>query len=344
MTRLTAACIVAAIAAPAFAQLGPLAPPPGPIADTGPHLGEIEPRTPVTQDNTPGTENVGFIIDEPGHYFLIGDESVEEGMSGIRITASDVTLDLNGFTLSTPSQVVFANGIAFSLAQSNITIRNGTLRNFGDGGITVPNNSLVENVQLIDCDLTGIDAGDNSVVRNCRVSGNAGPIQIHGIRVGADSTVESCTILLSDGSGITAGARCMIVGNRVVDTQSNGIEAGVRSRIVENSVDLTAQNGIVTNNVNLVRGNIVTNATMFGIVVNGDCTIDQNAIQDCEDSAFNILADFNKITRNDVSLSGDGNVPLGDPNSYIQGDATELDNSFIGPANDLMSPWTNVVD
>ncbi|MEO1512810.1 MAG: hypothetical protein AAFU70_12110, partial [Planctomycetota bacterium] len=61
-----AVTVLAACAAPAFAQLGSLAPPAGPVIDTGPNLREIEPRTIVNETNTPSGGNFDFIISTPG--------------------------------------------------------------------------------------------------------------------------------------------------------------------------------------------------------------------------------------------------------------------------------------
>lgn len=357
------ACIVAACAAPALAQLGSLTPPAGPVSDTGPNLREIEPRTIVNQSNTPGDASNGFIIGSPGHYVLDGDKPVPTGLTGILITSSDVVLDLNGFTVSTTGLAFSGEGIDFNNNElSNVTIRNGTLRGFAFGGVSAPDLSTVENIKVIDCGLNGISAGDGSRVRGCLVSGNLGPGSIHGIIVGNDSTVDSCTALGSDESGITGGARCRIFGNTVTGADAEGITCGLRSRVTDNSVSDSGTSGIVAgvacqingNNVSLasehgiladsgctISRNLVTDATMFGIVANGDCAVDMNAINNCTAGAINLPSDFNKVTRNDVSLSGNPLAP-GTINAYIQG--PDLDESFIGPANDMMSPWTNIVD
>jgi hypothetical protein len=70
---------------------GPLAPPGAP-APTMLSLSQVEPRTPIT--NT-----TAVTISAPGSYYLTANISVTSG-SAITITASQVTLDLNGFTIT----------------------------------------------------------------------------------------------------------------------------------------------------------------------------------------------------------------------------------------------------
>src|SRR5260370_6407387 len=82
-----------------FAQ-GNLAPPGAP-APTMKSLDQIEARTPIS--------SAPFTISAPGSYYLTKDLSVTTG-NGITISADNVTLDLNGFTIS--STAASATGTA----------------------------------------------------------------------------------------------------------------------------------------------------------------------------------------------------------------------------------------
>ena len=72
-------------------------------------------------------------INESGSYRLTG--NLDSGSQvAIRISAPDVTLDLNGFTIKgdgTP----FIDGVSVSGSTPNVEIRNGTIRDFGRHGI-----------------------------------------------------------------------------------------------------------------------------------------------------------------------------------------------------------------
>src|SRR5262245_27803441 len=89
----------ACVACAGMLSAGTLTPPPGPIAPTFKTLGEIEPRIAINAANTPGTALALFQIAQPGSYFLTGNVIGVPGKAGIEISASNVTLDLNGFTL-----------------------------------------------------------------------------------------------------------------------------------------------------------------------------------------------------------------------------------------------------
>src|SRR4029453_5976983 len=65
--------------------------PPGPPAPTMKTIEDVEPRIPIT--------SLPFTIASPGSSYLTSGLTGSSGQSGITITASQVTIDLNGFTL-----------------------------------------------------------------------------------------------------------------------------------------------------------------------------------------------------------------------------------------------------
>src|SRR3954466_4411407 len=66
--------------------------PPGPPGPTMKSLDQVEARTPISA--------LPFTIDSAGSYYLTGNLTVSDTTAGIAITANDVTLDLNGFQLT----------------------------------------------------------------------------------------------------------------------------------------------------------------------------------------------------------------------------------------------------
>lgn len=96
---------------------------------------------------TPG-DSAGFpiTISQPGSYVLKGNLTVPFGFSGIVINADNVTLDLNGFTISGPgncTRVEATKVVSCSNLSNNtygvmttgnaITIRRGSVQGFGVG-------------------------------------------------------------------------------------------------------------------------------------------------------------------------------------------------------------------
>lgn len=97
--------------------------PPGAPAPTMKTLAQIEPRTPISA--------APFTISAPGSYYLTANVTVTNG-NGIMIAANGVTLDLNGFTISSTSPNATGFGIQLASRSSDITIFNGHIR----GGVT----------------------------------------------------------------------------------------------------------------------------------------------------------------------------------------------------------------
>ena len=102
----------------AFAQ-GPLIPPAGPPAPSMKTLDQIEARTPI--------ESLPYVISAPGSYYFTKNlQFTAASGDAIRITSADVTLDLNGFTLSSTA-AVNGRGIFVTGGLNNIAIKNGNI-------------------------------------------------------------------------------------------------------------------------------------------------------------------------------------------------------------------------
>src|SRR5437588_5898173 len=99
----------------AFAQ-GTLTPPGAP-APTMKSLDQIEPRTIIT--------NLPVTISSRGSYYLTNHVLLTSGF-GIAVTVDDVTIDLNGFTLT--GNFVGGTCIVATATIKNLVIRNGTIR------------------------------------------------------------------------------------------------------------------------------------------------------------------------------------------------------------------------
>ena len=161
--------------------------PPGAPAPTMKTLDQIEPRFPVP--TTPG-----FTLNQPGSYYLTGNITVTSGI-GLIISANNVTLDLNGFTIS--STAPSTEGIRLWGGNANITILNGHITGgvTESGGVysgsgfsygidyagTVPSNVRVAGVSVAGCLYDGISIGNNN-----------------------STVVESCTVRTVGGNGIVA--------------------------------------------------------------------------------------------------------------------------------------------
>lgn len=200
-----AAC--ALVLSPAGA--GDLTPPAGPVAPTQKPLSEIEPRKALTAENTPGDANSVFRIAVSGSYYLTDHLSVPTGFRGIEIAASDVTIDLNGFTISQNISInTSASPIRSEAGVARVRVHNGA----ATGGYTVVNLSSATDVVLDRVAAsggggTGIVTGDRAVIRRCTSAGH----ELNGFEFGADCVVEECHSTDNrDGHGFRAGSRARV--------------------------------------------------------------------------------------------------------------------------------------
>lgn len=199
ITVMCGAMIAGVVAMAAFA--GDLNPPPGTVSPTAKPLQEIEPRI--------GLRSVsGFLgpitIDEPGSYYLLENIQALANFDGIVITASDVTIDLNGFAIfDNPAQDTTA-GIRIGTNDSpveRVTIKNGSISGFDDTGIIGPFASavIIDSVRVTDCG-SGIVVRNGSQVHRSVSNNN----DVWGIQVSFGSLAAGCTARGNGSDGMQA--------------------------------------------------------------------------------------------------------------------------------------------
>ena len=170
------------------------------------------------------------------------DGNVGPCATGIVIGADNVTLDMNGFTISGNPGAGEGPGISV-FERTGVTVRNGTVTQF-DAGVAIERGSgnTVHNMQLVGNRSAGSDYGDGVALfrsNNNRITGNQvrnnGPYS---------------------GIGLIGSAFNVIDGNKITDNnQSANNTAGIR-----------LENGPPSND-NIVTNNLVTTSGTFGIQV-----------------------------------------------------------------------------
>lgn len=191
----------------------------------------------VTPGDAPGFP---ITISQPGSYKLTGNLTVPAGVIGIEITADNVTLDLNGYTVRGPvtclrnagTRIVscsaldaFAMGI-FSMQKDSV-VRNGSVRGFGAIGVyfTDSGSGSAENLRVSHNGGMGI-----RIARGHMVGVEAELNGTSGIVVGGMAT--RCTARDNGGTGIQAtyAQESMAVGNH-----NFGIDGRVRANVAHDN-------------------------------------------------------------------------------------------------------------
>lgn len=236
---------------------GTLTPPgaPGPTMIT---LSQMEPRTPIS--------SVPFTITQSGAYYLTTNLSVSAN-NAVTIFANGVTLDLNGFTIS--SSAASANGTGIAIATcTNITIFNGHVQGgatnngsgaWGGGGFT-----------------SGIYATNGSY--NLRVSGVtvSGCLQ-YGIflNIGASSIIDSCAAQNIGTYGLFAdtvsrstvyNGNAGIIGNVVSDCYANCYGQAIDASYAANNCVGQSATGNGVSAANCANNCYGSSGSAYGIV------------------------------------------------------------------------------
>jgi hypothetical protein len=277
--------------------------PPGPPTPTMQALDEVSPWIPINQTRasaggiTPG-DSPGFpvTIGVSGSYRLTGNLTLNNTSDGISVTASDVTIDLNGFTISGP---VMCSGTGSSLVCSpssgwrgilvvdpaaRVVIRNGSVRGFGTG-VLAGSYSRVEHLAVTSNSGNGIHAGPYSVIDAVQSSGNGS----YGIDLDRNVEVTRSTTFENKQFGVLCGDGCIVRENISKLNGANGINVGHYGVVSGNVAENNEGGGIGTGSSTMVSFNSSNlNGAAGGsqISTNGGCIVTGNSLRNKSTSGF----------------------------------------------------------
>jgi len=305
--------------------------PPGPTMKT---LDEVEPRVPIHALDLPLT------ITEPNSYYLVEDVNfTSTATHAITINCNDVTIDLMGYTLKGPDSGT-KSGIYIS-GRSNVEVRNGTVRDFGQDGIceistaakeyrvisvrAISNSDdgiylagyghLVKDCTAAESQNTGIGCGDGCTVtgNNCYDNG------LYGIDTDAGCTVTGNVVYYNQNSGIKCGAGCTVSGNTSFDNDGTGIDTGNGCTIVNNTVNDNESKGIDSGTGCTITGCTARGNTGNGIESDGLGTIADNTAD--RNTAYGIWVNSGAvIARNSCSENTLDGIYASSGNRIIEND------------------------
>lgn len=243
-------------------------------------------------------------ISTPGLYRLgnfISSTIISTPDSIISIQANDVILDLAGYVVQQTNATASITGITIGTGLTNVTIRNGTIKNTTLNGITINSgcsNITIENITFQGCQAIGIAAassGINIKINNCLVTNGSttGPfgIQLTG---GCSECQVTNTIIKNCGSGgiFFSPFRLDCIDSLFIDL------------IVEDCTGSSVNAFEMFNNFQrnrlvrcIVRNNSTT-SSLNGFILNNTANVNDNIFEDCKclsNSISGALAGFSII-------------------------------------------------
>jgi hypothetical protein len=220
-------------------------------------------------------------LESSGSYVLTGNLEVSDpDRSAILVNSDHVWIDLAGFTLQGPNACEspgplcapqgFGAGVVV-LTGRYTTVRNGTARGFGGGGILLYDHARVENVLLSE-NGGGLKTNDGSLVRRVRAVRNLG-FGISGFLLSdADGKANVLVDNLIDRNqdhGLQTGEGAVVAGNLSDGNGGSGIEALVGGHAIhDNRVRRNGGNGIRASAGALVEGNTTIENAGLGLFLN----------------------------------------------------------------------------
>lgn len=319
--RFASAVVVAVGATVVLA--GPLTPPSGPITSTNKTLQEVEPRTPLSQTNTPGDSDSLFKITASGSYYLTGNIDLKSTTKCIEVfvgAGQQVTIDLNGFSITGIGATRSESAIYIDGVSANVVIRNGNLRNWKNavehfvGGSVTLEDVNASGSRLIQFDLRratvvrctadgGGGAGffvDSGTLTDCTARGNAGT----GFTVNTQATiVRGCTATSNGSGGFNLGQGVAESCRAESNTGSGFSNPGAMTNCVSTS---NSGDGIGASFAAVIRGcNIIAN-TGSGISVGSSSRIDGNTITSNAEHGVKVTGNRTTVVGNTISSNGRG--------------------------------------
>jgi parallel beta-helix repeat protein len=200
-----------------------------------------------------------YKITASGSYRLTSKLKPPASTDGIDVSASNVTIDLNGFAIIGPgSSAITPVGISAGGA-NEVTVENGTVTGFGIG-VELGNFGIVKNVHA-DVNGSGIQTGFDGLVEDCTANNCTLAIE-PAINCGGASTISGNTANGDADIGIAcAGNGCVISGN-TANADGVGIDCSGSGCLISGNVVFNNGTGIEANDTSTgIGGNVLKNTT-----------------------------------------------------------------------------------
>jgi len=284
-----------------------------------------EPRIAINATNTPGDATSLYKITAPGSYYLTGNVTGVAAKSGIKIDASNVSIDLMGYALiGVPGSFEGVTAPAGGLR--GIQVRSGSIRSWGGRGVNlIPTTACrIEALLVVECGSGGITVGSNTVILGCTADHNAdtgigtesgctvtsctaSSNGAHGMDLAPGSTAIGCTARTNTEVGISCSTGCVVSQCVANENGEDGIILGLGSSATGCAAMSNADDGITTSGGRcLISGCVATSNTSDGIQVGTSCTVINNQCESNTIAGIHATGSGNRIDGNQSSANALG--------------------------------------
>lgn len=293
---------------------GPLDPPAGAINPTYKTLNEVEPRTAINQANTPGDNDATpsiFRITQPGSYYLTANINAAEAKRIIEVAASNVTIDLNGFTIN-GNAVALAGVRVDGSAHRGLVVRNGSIQWCAAHAVYAEFTpaTVIHDLLIRQCN-EGVRVGNHSRISDVTIESSAGV----GLYCNGGCSVER-TMLAENGIGFSAIGWSTLRSVVARSNAGDGFTLLFGGTITECVASDNDGSGFwLQNGVNISGCHAVGNAAK-GIFLNGKCLALNNS---CTGNDVGIYASNagNRIEANHVNDNTTAGISVAFDNNVI---------------------------
>lgn len=184
--------------------------------------------------NITAGDSAGFpiTITQSGSYKLTGNLMVPAGAKGIVVTAPQVTIDMNGFSLIGPSTCTrdigtkavacsYADGTTHGIdasAGSGTAVRNGTVKGFAGHGILAGTMDRYETLRLTENSFGLATTSRSQSISSCTVdtNGNSGIVALYAL-------ITNCRVVFNGGDGIAGSSGTVVNASDVSSNRLIGL-------------------------------------------------------------------------------------------------------------------------
>lgn len=180
-------------------------------------------------------DHIPYTITAPGEYVLQSNITVRESV-GITVTADNVVINLNGFTLTKlrqgPEDGIVVDG-------NNVTVRNGTIDGFFRGVFVTGSQATVRDLELRRNEGVGVylSGGDDNTVTNCFIVGDGG----------------------SAGIGIGSSNGDLLKNNQICECENAVVSNSEKGCAILHNYVANSLQGLLLGDHDCYQGNVVTN-------------------------------------------------------------------------------------